>query len=115
MEIIAESKFIRTSPRKLRLVARGLKNLKPKEALVVLSHLEKRAGQPLLKALKSALANAKNRQQLSVDSLLLKTIEISGGPIHKRWQPVSRGQAHPIAKRTSHIKVVLEGESPSVK
>ncbi|MDP3888491.1 MAG: 50S ribosomal protein L22 [bacterium] len=108
MDIIAQSKFIRTSPRKLRLVARSLRGLSAQKALVLLNQMDKRAADPLAKTIKSALSNAVNNFKASAEELKIKTIDIGGGPIYKRSQPVSRGRAHEIKKRTSHIKVVLE-------
>jgi len=108
MLIKAESKFIRTSPRKIRLVANYVRSLRPNEAVTILSHLRKRAATPLLKTLKQAIANAVNNHNLTKDSLLIQSIEVNEGPTYKRWQPVSRGRAHSIFKRTSHIKIVLK-------
>jgi large subunit ribosomal protein L22 len=110
MEIFAQTKYLRTSPRKLRLVARALKGHPVGKALVLLSKINKRAALPILKVLKSAAANAKNKG-LSEANLKIKGVIVDGGPTYKRFQPISRGRAHPIAKRTSHIKVVLEEES----
>jgi len=112
MLIKAESKFIRTSPRKIRLVANYVRKLPPDEAVIILSHLRKRAATPLLKTLKQALANAVNNHNLAKDSLLIQSIEVNEGPTYKRWQPVSRGRAHSIFKRTSHIKIVLKTPEP---
>lgn len=111
MEIIAKSKFIRTSPRKLRLVAEVVKGLPAQRAEMVLGQLNKRAVLPLTKTIKSAIANAVKGKGLNLETLMVRRIEIEGGPVYKRFQPVSRGQAHSIKKRTSHIKVVLEGEA----
>ncbi len=112
MLIKAESKFIRTSPRKIRLIANHVRSLPPDEAVTILSHLRKRAATPLLKTLKQALANAVNNHNLVKDSLLIQSIEVNEGPTYKRWQPVSRGRAHSIFKRTSHIKIVLKAPEP---
>jgi large subunit ribosomal protein L22 len=108
MLVKAESKFIRTSPRKIRLVAGLIRDLAPEEAVTTLSHLRQRAATPLLKTLKQAMANALNNHNLAKDSLLIQSIEVNEGPTYKRWQPVSRGRAHSIFKRTSHIKLVLK-------
>lgn len=110
MEIQAKSKYIRTAPRKLRLVASAVRDVKPEQALVLLEHLGKRASGPLMTTLKSVLANAQKTHGLDSKTLKIKKIEIAGGPIYKRFQAVSRGQAHGIKKRTSHITIVLEGE-----
>lgn len=111
MEIIAKSKYIRTSPRKLRLIAHGLKEISLSQALVGLEQLDKRAALPLRKTISSAVANAKNNFGLEEKALRVKKIEIGEGPIYKRYRAVSRGRSHPIAKRTSHITVILEGEA----
>ncbi|MGB9706850.1 MAG: 50S ribosomal protein L22 [Microgenomates group bacterium] len=110
MEVVAKSDFIRISPRKLNLVARLIKGLKAAYALEVLKNLNKKAAKPLLLTLKQGIGNAVNNFKLDKESLVVKNIEIGKGPILKRGRPVARGRWHPILKRTSHIKVVLEGE-----
>jgi len=109
MEVIAQSKYIRTSPRKLRLVARAIKGLSISQALIALTNLDKRAALPLMKTIKSAVANATNNAGQKAEEMKIKIVKIDGGAIYKRIQPVSRGQAHSIQKRTSHITVILEG------
>jgi len=108
MNIKAEQKYIRMTPRKLRLVVNAVKSLPVGEAMTYLGFIHKRAAQPILKVFKQALANAKNNHQLDEVNLKIKSLEIKKGPIYKRWQPVSRGRAHSILKRTSHIELVLE-------
>jgi len=66
----------------------------------------------LLKTFKQATANAVNNRNLSKDLLTIQSIEVNEGPTYKRWRPVSRGRAHSIFKRTSHIKIVLEAKQP---
>lgn len=112
MKIKAESKFIRTSPRKIRLVADLIRKMPLGEALTTLIHLKKRAAKPMYKTLKQAQSNAVNNHNLSKDSLLIQSIEVNEGSTYKRWNPVSRGRAHSIFKRTSHIKVILRSEEP---
>lgn len=109
MEVKAEAKYIRISPRKVRLVVDAIKGLSPQRALEHLRFIKKRAAQPLMKVIKSAMANAKKNFGLKVEDLKFKEIQVGEGPTLKRWRAVSRGRAHPIMKRTSHIKVVLEG------
>lgn len=72
--------------------------------------LENRASLPLLKVVKQAIANATNNLGLDQESLKIKKIEVSQGPIYKRWRVVSRGRAYEIQKKTSHIMVILAGE-----
>lgn len=111
MLIKAEQKYVRTSPRKLRLVADVVRGIKtPQQTLVYLEHLNRRAAKVISKVVKQALANATNNLNLKADSLRIKELQISGGPTLKRGQPVSRGRFHPILKRTSHITVILESE-----
>jgi large subunit ribosomal protein L22 len=101
-------KYIRTSPRKLRLVADAVRKLTPAKALVYLKFIEKSAAEPLYKAIKTAVANAKTNFGISSDKLVFQTIDVQEGATIKRWRAVSRGQAHKIMKRTSHISVVLK-------
>lgn len=109
MLIKAEQKYVRTSPRKLRLVADVIRKVKsPIDAIVFLENIGKRAGEPLAKTIKQALANAKNNLNLPVDTLEVKELQVMGGPIYKRFRIASRRGAHANFKRTSHIRVVLE-------
>ena len=106
-QIKAERKYIRTSPRKIRLVADLVRQMSVPEAIITLTHLRKRAATAMLKTLKQAQANAVNNHNLSKDSLLIQSIE---GATYKRFRPVSRGRAHSILKRTSHIKIILKSK-----
>jgi len=115
MLITASSKFIRTSPRKLRLVADAVRHLSPELALIQLKHLDKRAAGPIEKTLKQAVANAVNNFNLEKSKLKIKTLMVNTGPTYKRMQPVSRGRGHSIYKRTSHIRIILESAEPEKK
>lgn len=109
MLIKAEQKYVRTSPRKLRLVLDSVRMLKnPQKMILYLEQVPKRASLPLVKVLKQAIANSKNNFGQAEENLRLKEITINAGPVYKRGQPVSRGRFHPIIKRTSHIRVILE-------
>lgn len=111
MEVKSEAKYIRISPRKVRLVIEAIKDLKPQKALEYLKFINKRAAKPISLVIKSAIANAKNNFDLNPEDLRFKSIQVGEGPTLKRWQAISRGRAHSIMKRTSHIKVVLEGKN----
>jgi large subunit ribosomal protein L22 len=110
MEVIAKSEFIRISPRKLNLVAQTIKGLKSTFALEVLKNLNKKAAKFLLLTLKQGIGNAVNNFNLDKESLIIKKIEVGKGPILKRGRPVARSQWHEILKRTSNIKIFLEGK-----
>ncbi|MBU1323236.1 50S ribosomal protein L22 [Patescibacteria group bacterium] len=112
MQIKAEAKFLKHGPRKVRLVADLIRPMAIDEAMTTLKHLSNRSAVPVLKVLKQAVANAVNNYKLSKDSLTIQLIEVNVGPIYKRFQPVSRGRAHSILKRTSHIKIILESHGP---
>ena len=101
-------KYIRTSARKLRLVADAVRSLSPEAALLHLKFTGKAAALPLYKAIKQAVSNAKDQTGLAVDKLAFKTIDVMEGPTYKRFQAVSRGMAHSILKRTAHIHVELK-------
>ena len=115
MLITAQAKNIRTSPRKIRLVADLVRPLGLDQALLTLKNLRKRAALSLLKVLRQAQANAVNNLNLPKDKLKIKAIEINTGPTYKRGRAVSKGRGHSIKKRTSHIKIVLEGNGPKSK
>lgn len=108
MKVKAEAKYIRVSPRKVRLVVDAIRDLSPQKALEHLKFVNKRAAGPISKAIQSAIANAKNNFNIDTNNLRFKEIQVGEGPTLKRWRPISRGRAHPIMKRTSHIKIILE-------
>jgi len=103
-----KQKYIRTSARKLRLVADAVRHLSPVEAMKNLKFIGKRAAEPLYQAIRQAVSNAKNNQGVKEENLRFKTLEINEGATYKRFRAVSRGMAHSIMKRSSHIRVVLE-------
>ncbi|EKD94100.1 MAG: large subunit ribosomal protein L22 [uncultured bacterium] len=101
-------KYIRTSARKLRLVAAAVRHLTPKDALAHLKFTPKAASLPLAKTIKAAVGNAKENFGLPIEKLAFKTIDIGEGATFKRFRAVSRGMAHHIMKRTAQIKVELK-------
>lgn len=108
MKIKAEQKNSRQSPRKVRLIANQVKKLSLKEAFSQLALMNRKSTVVLLKVMRQAVANAVNNHQLSIDDLELDNILVKTGTTYKRWQPVSRGRAHKILKRTSHVEVILK-------
>jgi len=110
MEVIAKSKYIRLSQKKLNLMAAVIRGLSVVEAEKILTFLNKRGSRPLLLVLKQAKANALKNFNLQEKGLKIKKLVVTKGPSYKRGRPVSRGQWHPILKRTSHVTMVLEGE-----
>ena len=96
----------RQSPRKVRLVASLIKGKRVEEALNMLSVTTKRASDPLVKLINSALANAKNRG-IDTTNLYVNSCTVNQGLTMKRFMPGARGSAFPIRKRSSHVDLVL--------
>lgn len=103
----AKLNYLRMAPRKVRLMASLLRGMSVNEAEAQLVINSKRASEPLLKLLKSAVSNAKNKQ-MDPDKLVIKEIRVDGGPMLKRWLPRAQGRATPIEKKSSHISIILE-------
>jgi len=108
MAVIAKLNYLRITPRKVRLVADLIRGKSTEEAQTILSFTVKKAAAPLLKLLKSAIANAKNQFQLDESNLYISKILVDEGPKYKRWMPRARGMASEIQKKTSHITIVLD-------
>src|SRR3989344_4326507 len=108
MEIKASARFVRMSPRKVRLVINMIRGKKAADALDILEFSTRWAKRPISKLLESAIANAEHNFKLQKENLYVKTIKADGGPMMKRWTPRAFGRATPIRKRTSHITIVLD-------
>ena len=113
METKAKAKFIRTSPRKIRLVADLIRGLDSSEALTRLKFTNKAAALILIKLINSAVANAEENYKLKKDNLFIKEIKVDGGPTLDRWMPRAFGRATPIRKRTSHVNLILAEKVPT--
>lgn len=111
---IAKLNNYRQSPRKVRLVANAIKGKRALDAIVDLEFITKRSSLPILKLLNSAIANAKV-SGIDTENLVVSKIEVNPGKILYRRRPVSRGSAHPIRKRTSHVSIILEEKVKPVK
>ncbi len=108
MEIKARAKYLRISPLKVRLVARTLPGKKVEDALALLRFMPQRGARFLRKVMMSAVANAEQRPQVDVDTLVVKGVQVDGGPSLKRFQARAMGRVNRILKRSSHITVVLK-------
>ena len=103
----AVTKSIRVSPRKARLAAALIRGLSVPQARLQLQACGLKSGRLLRKTLDSAVANAEMQSDSSAERLMVQEVRIDGGPQMKRAKPRSRGQRHPIIKRTSHFTVVV--------
>lgn len=109
MIVTSELSNIRITARKMRLISPLLKNMRADEALVKLRFTPKDAAKVFAQVIRTAQADAGHNFKLDTEKLIVKEALVSDGPMLKRFRPRSRGMAHPILKRTSHLKVVLEG------
>ena len=107
MEISATLRACRLSPRKCRLVVNRVRGLAVGDALELLRFGRTRPAFCVRKILESAIANAENNEGADVDELTIKSITVDEGPVMKRFRARAKGRASSIAKRTSHISLVL--------
>ena len=110
MEVQAVTKYVRISPQKANEVARLIRGMGASVALDTLRFVPRKAARIIRKTLQSAIANAENNAKLDVNDLIVKSAEVGSGPTIKRFIAVARGSAHPLLKRTSHIKIVLSDD-----
>ncbi|MEA2057093.1 MAG: 50S ribosomal protein L22 [Actinomycetota bacterium] len=110
MKTHAKAQYVRQSPYKVRRVLDIVRGLPVSEARVVLVHTNRRAADPVLKCLDSAVANAEHNMALDADELFIAEAYADEGPTLKRWRPRARGRATRIRKRTSHITIVVADE-----
>jgi large subunit ribosomal protein L22 len=111
MEVKAYLRYLRITPRKTRMIVDMVRGKKISEAETLLKFALRRPKDPILKLLRSAVANAKHNFNLEKEKLFVKEIRVDSGPILKRYMPRARGMASMIRKRTSHISVVLSTEA----
>ncbi len=107
MDVRAKAKFIRISPKKVRLVADLVREMKTDKAIAQLNFTNKKATKPIKKLIDSAIANATNNYNLDKNNLFVKEVWIDEGPTLHRWMPRAHGRATPIRKRTSHIALTV--------
>ena len=113
MEAIAKLNHLAISARKVRLMANLIRGCKVSNALAILSNRSHRCSEPLRKLLLSALSNwyfknsEENVDQGSAD-VVIKSITVDGGRMLKRIVPASRGIAHRIRRRSSHVTIVVD-------
>lgn len=98
------------SPKKVRLVVDLVRGLRVDVADERLAFLGKRAAEPVLKLLRSAIANALHNNHLKRETLRIKEIRVDEGKTENRWRPRAHGRAFPIRQRGSHVTIVLTGE-----
>lgn len=107
MEVTAITRNVRLSAQKGRPLARKVKGMTVAEALKVTQFSPQKAAVVLGQTIQSAMANAKNNDNLDADDLCVQVAVFDGGSHLRRFWPRARGSASPIARRMCHCKVVL--------
>ena len=112
---LAQLNYLHIAPRKVRLISDTLKGMPVKEAEAQLILRVQRSAKPLLKLLRSAIANARN-QKMDASRLFVSSIRVDQGPMLKRFLPRAQGRATPIHKKMSHVTLILsEAETRPVE
>jgi large subunit ribosomal protein L22 len=113
MQARAVARYVRQSPRKMRLVAELIRGKDVNEAYGVLRFTQKKAAEVVEKTLRSAVANALHKadeqgERVDIDELYVKRAFVDEGPTMRRWRARAMGRATPIRKRTGHVTVVVD-------
>jgi large subunit ribosomal protein L22 len=108
MEARAEARYIRVSPQKARLVVDLIRGQRAGEAINILRSTNKRIAPTVEKVLRSAIANAENKNNaVDVDQLMVSEAYVNEGPRMKRIRPAPMGRAYRYQRRISHIVVTV--------
>jgi large subunit ribosomal protein L22 len=111
MKASARLRYMKGSAQKVRLVADLVRGKKVNDAVAILRHSNKAAARDLLKTLRSAVANAEQKEtQLDVDELVVKKIWVDKGPQEKRVRPAPMGRAYRVLHRKSHVTIEVTDE-----
>jgi large subunit ribosomal protein L22 len=110
-EIKAIARYIRISPFKVRRVLDQIRGRSYRDALMILEFMPYRACDPVLKVLRSAVANAEHNGGLDRTQLVITQAFADAGPVLKRFQPRAQGRAYQIRKPTCHITVAVAADA----
>ena len=115
MSVQAIAKGVRISPRKTGVVASMVRWRSVNAALVILEHTPRRSALAVAKVIKSAQANAENNHNYKPGTLRITEITVTPGPRLKRYKPAAHGRALPFQKKSSHIRVLVDGDKRQPK
>ena len=116
MQAIARLKYMKGSAQKVRLVADLVRGKSVNAAVAILNGSNKVAARDILKTLKSAVANAEQKQaHLDVDDLVIRKISVDKGPQEKRVRPAPMGRAYRVIHRKSHLTIELADAASEAK
>ncbi|MCX5925296.1 MAG: 50S ribosomal protein L22 [Candidatus Dependentiae bacterium] len=114
MQFTAKARYVRFSPYKLRILVDVIRGKNVLYALNWLSTCALKRAEPIKKMVESAVANAKDLQNINVDSLSIKDIRIDEGPTYKYFKPGAMGRSNGYKRRVSHMSVVLVSAQEAV-
>jgi large subunit ribosomal protein L22 len=103
----ASSRYVRTAPRKVRVVADQVRGMGVDEAIAMLRFSPRGASVPVMKLIQSAAANAENNHDLDPEDMVISEISVDEGPTLRRFRARARGRATRIEKRTCHLKLAI--------
>jgi ribosomal protein L22 len=106
----ARARYVRSAPRKARLVMDHIRGKRVEQAQAILLHAPRTVSGDILKLLNSAVANAESAYELGPDELTIRRAFVDEGPTIKRYRPRALGRATKINKRTSHMTIELTTE-----
>lgn len=115
MPVRSIAKGVTISPRKVSVVASLVRGRSVEDALTILEHTPRRSALAVKKAILSAQANAEHNHNYKPGSLHIIELSVTPGPRLKRYKPAAHGRALPFQKKTSHIRVIVEGEQRAAK
>ena len=115
MSVQAIAKGVQLSPRKVSVVAALVRGRSVEDALTILQHTPRRSALAVSKVIASARANADHNHSMKPATLQIIEISVTPGPRLKRYRPAAHGRALPFQRKTSHIRVIVDGDVREVK
>jgi large subunit ribosomal protein L22 len=115
MAVKAIAKGVRISPRKVNVVAALVRGRTVEDALTILDHTPRRSALAVKKVIASAKANAEHNHNYKPDTLTISEISVTSGPRIKRFRPAARGSANAFQRKSSHIRVIVDGVQREAK
>lgn len=115
MAVLALAKGVQMSTRKVATVASLVRGRTVKDALVILEHTPRYSAAAVAKVVRSAQANAEHNHGYKPDTLRIVEISVTSGPRLKRYRPAAKGSANKFQHKSSHIRVMVDGEKRVIK
>ena len=115
MAVVAVARGVRMSPRKVATVAALVRGRSVADALVILEHTPRASAAAVRSVVRSAQANAEHNHGYKPQTLQIVEISVHAGPRMKRFRPIARGSANRFQHKTTHIRVLVDGEKREIK